>query len=49
MEYKQVSRGRTKGTNYVSQGEDDKDGIDTDEVMFTLYKIDIIELDVPAE
>lgn len=40
-------QGRTQGANYVSQREDDKDETDTDEVMFTLYKID--ELDVPAE
>ncbi|XP_062297408.1 uncharacterized protein K02A2.6-like [Scomber scombrus] len=40
-------QGRTQGANYVRQGKDEKDGVDTDEVMFTLYKID--ELDVPAE
>ncbi|KAK0149179.1 hypothetical protein N1851_010298 [Merluccius polli] len=40
-------QGRAQGANYVRQGEEDKDGMDTDEVMFTLYKID--ELDVPAE
>ena len=33
-------QGRTQGANYVRQGEDDKDGMDTVEVMFTLYKID---------
>lgn len=38
---------KTQGTNYVSQGEEERDGIDSDEVMFTLYKID--ELDIPAE
>lgn len=43
----QTSRqGRTQGAHYVSQREDDKESMDTEEVMFTLYKID--ELDVPA-
>ncbi len=40
-------QGRTEGANYVRQGQGEKDGVDTDEVMFTLYKID--ELDVPVE
>lgn len=40
-------QGRTQGANYVSQGEEEKDGIDSDEVMFTLYKID--ECDIPTE
>lgn len=38
---------KTQGANYVSQGEEEGDGIDIDEVMFTLCKID--ELDIPAE
>ena len=35
---------KTQGTHYVSQGEGD---IDEDEVMFTLYKLE--QLDIPAE
>ena len=38
---------KTQGANYVSQGEGEKDDIDTDEVMFTLYKVE--EIDIPAE
>ena len=35
---------KTQGTHYVSQGEGD---IDEDEVMFTLFKLE--QLDIPAE
>ncbi|XP_038590459.1 uncharacterized protein K02A2.6-like [Micropterus salmoides] len=38
---------KTQGANYVSHGEEGQDDTDTDEVMFTLYKVE--ELDIQAE